>query len=79
MGAPPETLLFFSLPLGDFGLLLGLDMEDALARLVTAGLASGRAPSSGNGPKVDPPEAELTPDMADMESPLLLLERTKLC
>lgn len=33
--------------------------------------------SSGNGPKVDPPLAELIPDMT--ESPDLLLERTRLC
>ena len=41
-----------------------------------AGLCSIRR-SSGNGPKVDPPEAELMPDMAETESPERDLDLTK--
>ena len=52
------------------GLDVGLDMDEALGR-------NGAIPSSGNGPNVDPPLAELTPDMAEvMESPLFVLDLT---
>ena len=66
---------------GDRGLVKGL--MRACFR-ISAGLWSGGADlpatrSSGNGPKVDPPDAELIPDMADTESQDLLLDRTKLC
>ena len=59
-------------------------MDDALGLRTSAGLAVAPAgtatPSSGKGPRVDPPLAELTPDMADVtESPLLLLDRVRLC
>lgn len=66
------------LPQGDLGLDAGLDKDDALDLRTTAGLASCRLRSSGRGPKVEPPLAELTPDMADTESPDLLLERIRL-
>lgn len=63
---------------GDLGLASGL----TLACLRTPpGLCSGTNPaslSSGSGPRVEPPEAELIPDMAETESPDRLLERTKL-
>ena len=45
--------------------------------LETPGL--GATPSSGSGPRVDPPLAEEVPDMADTESPLLLRERISDC
>ena len=45
--------------------------------LETPGL--GATPSSGSGPRVDPPLAEDVPDMADTESPLLLLDRISDC
>ena len=52
------------------GLEVGLDIDAALGR-------KGAIPSSGNGPRVDPPLAELTPDMAEViESPLLVLDLT---
>ena len=42
-------------------------------------ISSPPVPSSGRGPRVEPPLAELTPDMADTLSPLRLLDRIKLC
>ena len=71
---------------GDFGLEAGLDMEEALGLLEDEGLGfaaapapDGATPSSGKGPRVEPPLAELTPDMAEMESPLLVLDLARLC
>ena len=67
---------------GDLGLARGLTR--ACFR-TPPGLCSGRSPlmppaslSSGRGPRVEPPEAELIPDIAETESPDRLLERTKL-
>jgi hypothetical protein len=63
---------------GDLGLASGLTR--ACLR-TPPGLCSGTNPaglSSGRGPRVEPPEAELIPDMAETESPDRLLERTKL-
>ena len=59
------------------GLDAGLDIEAVLGRLETPGL--GATPSSGSGPRVEPPLADEVPDMADTESPLLLLERIRDC
>ena len=71
--------------LGDLGLEAGLESEEALGLLEAEGLGctaaapNGATPSSGRGPRVDPPLAELTPDMAETESPLLVLDRVRLC
>ena len=57
---------------GDLGLASGLTR--ACLR-IPPGLCSGRSTptpaslSSGRGPRVEPPEAELMPDMAETESP----------
>ena len=77
-GGAEIRLVFPLLPLGDLGLEVGLDMEEALARRTIAGLASWRLLSSGSGPRVEPPLAELTPDMAETESPDLLRDRIRL-
>lgn len=75
---PPDTfLILLDALLGDFGLPMGLLRDEALSLLAEAGLC--RTPSSGSGPRVDPPLAELMPDMAEMDSPDLLLDRIKLC
>ncbi len=69
--------------LGDFGLDMGLESEEGRDLRAEVGLGSvppsGATPSSGSGPRVDPPLAELTPDMAEMESPLLVLDLARLC
>ena len=63
--------------LGDLGELAGEDMEEQRGLRSRAGLGAGGQPlleagtgpvsSSGRGPRMEPPEAELTPDMADTE------------
>ena len=63
--------------LGDLGELAGEDMEEQRGLRSRAGLGAGGQPlleagtgpvsSSGRGPSIEPPEAELTPDMADTE------------
>jgi hypothetical protein len=63
------------LAVGDLGLVAGLPSRVCFA-LPSPG---GAILSSGSGPRVEPPEAELTPDMAETESPLRLRERTRLC
>ena len=56
------------LAVGVSGLVAGLPIRVCLALPPPIGAIL----SSGSGPKVDPPLAELTPDMADTESPLRL-------
>ena len=60
--------------LGDLGELAGEEREEQRGRRRRAGEGVGApeaAPvtlsSSGSGPRMDPPLAELTPDMADTE------------
>lgn len=63
--------------LGDLGELAGEDMEEQRGLRSRAGLGAGGQPrpeagtgpvsSSGRGPRMEPPEAELTPDIADTE------------
>ena len=64
--------------LGDLGELAGEDMEEHRGLRSRAGLGAGGQPrpevggtgpvsSSGSGPSMEPPEAELTPDIADTE------------
>ena len=60
--------------LGDLGELAGEEREEQRGRLRRAGLGTGGTapeqrppPSSGRGSSIEPPEAELTPDMADTE------------
>ena len=63
---------------GDLGELAGEDMEEHRGLRSRAGLGAGGQPrpevggtgpvsSSGSGPSMEPPEAELTPDIADTE------------
>ena len=58
--------------LGERGELAGDDREEHLGRLRSPGLGTGARPeqtpsSSGSGPSIDPPLAELTPDIAETE------------
>ena len=59
--------------LGDLGELAGEEREEHRGRLRRAGLGTGAAPeqppppSSGSGSSMEPPLAELTPDMAETE------------
>ena len=63
--------------LGDLGELAGEEREAQRGLRSRAGLGAGGQPledtgagpssSSGRGPRMEPPEAELTPDMADTE------------
>jgi hypothetical protein len=59
--------------LGDLGEEAGEDREEALGLLRSAGLGRQEGPlpitasSSGSGPRVEPPLAELKPDIADTE------------
>jgi len=71
-----RDLLVGNCLLGDRGEEAGEDIEEALGRLSRAGLGRqvgpltpppGTTSSSGRGPRVEPPLAELTPDMADTE------------
>ena len=69
--APAAPVIGFAV--GDLGLVAGLPS------LVCFAFPDGAMRSSGSGPRVDPPLAELTPDMAETESPLLLRDRMRLC
>jgi len=60
---------------GDLGLVAGLPILVCLALPPPTGAIL----SSGNGPRVDPPLAELTPDIAETESPLRLRDLIRLC
>ena len=59
--------------LGDLGELAGEEREEHLGRLRRPGLGMGAAPeqtpppSSSSGSSIEPPLAELTPDMAETE------------
>jgi hypothetical protein len=71
-----ETAPDMALAVGDLGLVAGLPI---LVCLALPPPTEGAILSSGSGPRVDPPLAELTPDMADTESPLRLLDLMRLC
>lgn len=81
MGGAEIFLATSGRAVGDRGLVKGLTRASFRA---PAGLCSGLSIfpegslSSGKGPKVDPPEAELIPDMAETESPDLFRDLTKL-
>ena len=60
--------------LGDLGELAGEERDEQRGRLRSPGLGAGTRPetvttpsSSGNGPSIEPPLAELTPDMAETD------------
>jgi len=59
--------------LGEWGELMGDDMEEHRGLLRSAGLGAALPPvagthsSSGRGPRIEPPLAELTPDIAEIE------------